>query len=64
MHLSYKRLMLGVSALNILEMSFFDTPILLSIPISLVLSKTLICVTIAIMILDTIKEIATKAINI
>jgi hypothetical protein len=31
---------ISVSALNILEISFFDAPILLSMPISLVLSRT------------------------
>ena len=31
---------ISVSALNILDISFFDAPILLSMPISLVLSRT------------------------
>ena len=52
-----------VSALNTLDISFFDAPIALKIPISFILSRTDIYVIIPIMIEDTIKDIATKAIN-
>ena len=54
---------INVSALNTLDMSFFDAPIALSIPISLVLSRTEIQVIIPIMIDETTREIATKAIR-
>ena len=54
---------ISVSALNTLETSFFDAPILLNIPISFVLSKTDIYVIIPIIIDDTTSEIPTNAIN-
>ena len=52
-----------VSALNTLEISFLDAPMALNIPISFVLSNTEIYVIIPIIIDDTIKDIATNAIN-
>ena len=52
-----------VSALNTLEISFLEAPMLLSMPISFVLSNTDMYVIIPIMIEDTISEIATKAIS-
>ena len=54
---------INVSALNTLDMSFFDAPIALNIPISFVLSSTDIYVIIPIIIDDTINEIATNAIS-
>ena len=54
---------INVSALNTRVMSFFLAPRLLNIPISFVLYKTEIYVIIPIIIDDTIKEIALKAIN-
>lgn len=52
-----------VSALNTLEISFFDAPIARRIPISLVLSRTEIYVIIPIIIDETTSEIATNAIR-
>ena len=52
-----------VSALNTLEISFLDAPIALKIPISFVLSSTDIYVIIPIIMLETIKDIDTKAIR-
>ena len=52
-----------VSALNITDTFFLDAPIARKIPISLVLSCTEIKVITAIIIDETTKEIATKAIN-
>ena len=54
---------INVSALNTLEISFFDAPIALKIPISYVLSNTEIYVIIPIIIEETISDIATNAIN-
>ena len=54
---------MNVSALNTLEISFFDAPIALNIPISFVLSNTEMYVIIPIIIDDTISEIATNAIR-
>ena len=52
-----------VSALNILETFFFDAPIALKIPISLVRSCTDIKVITPIIIEDTTNDTATKAIK-
>ena len=52
-----------VAALNILETSFLEAPILLNTPISLVLSSTEMYVIIPIIIEETISDIATNAIN-
>ena len=54
---------INVSALNTLDISFFEAPIALNIPISFVHSNTDIYVIIPIIIDDTIREIATNAIN-
>ena len=54
---------ISVSALNILETSFLEAPILLNTPISLVLYSTQMYVIIPIIIDETISEIATDAIN-
>ena len=54
---------ISVSALNILETSFLEAPILLNTPISLVLSSTEMYVIIPIIIEETISDIATNAIN-
>ena len=58
-----KRPMINVSALNTLEISFFEAPMLRRIPISLVLSRTEIYVIIPIMIDETISDIATNAMS-
>ena len=52
-----------VSALNTLDTSFFDAPILLKTPISFVLSRTEMYVIIPIIIDETTREIATNAIK-
>ena len=52
-----------VSALNTLEISCFEAPILLKIPISFVLSRTDMYVIIPIIIDETTSEIDTKAIS-
>ena len=54
---------INVSALNTCAISFLDAPTALKIPISLVLSRTLIYVTIPIIIEDTISEILEKKIK-
>ncbi len=54
---------MNVSALNTLEMSFFDAPIALSIPISFVLSNTEMYVIIPIIIDDTTSDMLTNAIS-
>ena len=54
---------INVSALNIEEIFFFEAPIALSIPISLVLSRTDMYVIIPIIMEDTINDILTNAIN-
>ena len=54
---------ISVYALNILETSFLEAPILLNTPISLVLSSTEMYVIIPIIIEETISDIATNAIN-
>ena len=58
-----KRPMINVSALNTLEISFFEAPMLRRIPISFVLSRTEIYVIIPIMIDETINDIATNAMS-
>ena len=55
--------MIKVSALNTLEMFFFEAPIALSMPIYFVLSRTEIYVIIPIIMEETISETATKAIR-
>ena len=54
---------MNVSALNTLEISFFDAPIALNIPISFVLSNTEMYVIIPIIIDDTTSDMLTNAIN-
>ena len=54
---------ISVSALNTLDMSFFDAPIALSIPISFTLSSTDMYVIIPIIIDDTISDTLTNAIS-
>ena len=55
---------INVSALNTCAMFPLDAPSALNMPISLVLSKTEICVIIPIMIHDTTRDTATNAISI
>lgn len=58
-----KRPIINVSALNTLEISFFEAPMLRRIPISFVLSSTEIYVMIPIMMDETINDIATNAMS-
>ena len=55
--------MINVSALNTLDISFLEAPMLRRIPISLVLSRTEMYVMIPIMMDETINEIATNAMS-
>ena len=54
---------MSVSALNTIEISCFDAPILLNIPISFVLSRTEMYVIIPIIMDETTSDIATKAMS-